>query len=92
MGQFESLSAQLSVLCDSAVTSGAKHNRRDAENAEIAQRVESDPLPNKLIACFVDLVIVGEFERRRFHDASSNCLNDLMRKGLINVDDFTGRF
>jgi len=47
---------------------------------------------NRLVACFVDLVILGEFERRRFHDARSHCFNDLMRKGFINVDDFTRRF
>ncbi len=63
------------------------------ENFELQSLNKAEQVAtNKLIACFVDLVILGEFERRRFHDASSNCLHDLMRKGFINVDDCTRRF
>lgn len=62
--------------------------KSDLQSLNKAEQVAT----NKLVACFVDLVILGgAFERTRVPGSGSLCFEDLMRKGFINADDFNRR-
>ena len=79
------------------IGSGVELTLLSVEKSELLSLNQAEQVAtNKLIACFVDLVILGAFDRTRFPQSKttlgSSCFQALARKGFINADDFSRLF
>ena len=69
------------------IASGVHLNLLSVENSDLQLLNKAEQATtSKLAACFVDLVILGAFERPMEHTGSL-CFQDLIRRGLINPDN-----
>ncbi|MCM3870973.1 MAG: hypothetical protein ND895_09815 [Pyrinomonadaceae bacterium] len=71
------------------INSGVELKLLSVEDPELQSlNTAEQAATSKLVACFVDLVILGAFERSTEPESGSVCFKDLLRKGYISSDYF----